>query len=228
MRCDWKKTINEGTLTACVVPLDLFTSHKASNATKDRGRLQGRGDKIPVAVDLDHEDADLEGTVDFAVLHQMAANDTIFDVQVVEDSRETARRRRSRRDRGRSRARREVGGDGSGTCTMLSGMTPGRVVALPAQARRNVAGTCIALVDILAQVEFDDAKGDSLVAATADATGGELLQHLELDGTLGQDVVLVDADADVTNNDGVIVVNPMVDDGRFRGATAMVSMDGVG
>src|SRR6478735_5776507 len=64
----WNESIQ---LTPSVVLYCL--AHDASNASKDRSRFQRRSYVTPFAVDLDHEDTDLQRTVDFAILHEISS-----------------------------------------------------------------------------------------------------------------------------------------------------------
>jgi len=78
----------------------------------------------------------------------------------------------------------------------------------------------LALLDILAQVELDDAQRDLV-------SNVELLHDLKLDGTLGKVVLLVDTNAYVLYRLGETVVYSMVDDGAFGGAAAVFGVYGM-
>lgn len=54
----------------------------ACDAAEDRGGFQRRGDVVPFAVDLDHEDRDFEGGVDLGVGHKIPPDDAVFDVRL--------------------------------------------------------------------------------------------------------------------------------------------------
>lgn len=93
----------------------------------------------------------------------------------------------------------------------------------------------LALLDVLAQVDPHDAQGDLLrrrrggPSSRSGVVFGsvEFLQDLELDGTLGQVGVLVDADAH-GDDARVVVFHAVVGDGRLGGAAAVLRVDGVG
>lgn len=78
----------------------------------------------------------------------------------------------------------------------------------------------LALLNVLAQVESDNAEGDFLLVT-------KLLQNLKLNGTLGEVVVLVDGNADVRDGLAEGVVDHVVDDGLLVCATTMLGVDGV-
>lgn len=192
-------------LTASVV-LRLVPGHHAGYPPKHGRSTQRGGDVVPVAVRLDHEDADLERAVDLAVLHEVAPGDAVQDLMLV--AGQLGRRRRADADAVAplpdmvmARAAAVVEADGAGRAAVSS-------------------GEGLALLDVLAQVQSDDAEGDLLGE-------GKLLEDLELDGVLGQVVGAVDRDAHLGYVLAEAVVHAVVDDAAFGGAAAVVGVHGV-
>lgn len=90
-----------------------------------------------------------------------------------------------------------------------------RILETGAEARRcsrdrccccPPAGEVLALFDVLAEVQLHAAQGDALVLGAR--RRGQLLQHFELDGAVGQVVVAVDGDPD-RHDLGVVVGDPV-------------------
>jgi len=65
-------------LTSVVLKFGLLSRHDTSDATEDLRSLQGRRDKILVALRLLHINSDLERAVDLAVLHEVPPRDAWF------------------------------------------------------------------------------------------------------------------------------------------------------
>lgn len=86
-----------------------------------------------------------------------------------------------------------------------------------------LSSKAIAFLHVLAEVELDDAERDLFFPAAA----RELLQDLEFDGTLGQVVVLIDADPDMADDLGVVILDLVVGDRALRCAAAVLGVDGV-
>lgn len=174
------------------VILGLLWPHEAGDAAKDRGRSQRRGDEVSLAVHLHHEDANLEGAVDLAILHEVAPYDALV----------CGPRLRCIGRRGRRRANAHAA-------------TP-----LPARGR-NIPRKGLALLHVLAQVQLDVAQCDLL-------RGAKFLHNLELKRTLGEIVALVNGYAHRRYNLAEIIVDPVVGNGAFGGAAAVLGVYGVG
>jgi len=88
----------------------------------------------------------------------------------------------------------------------------------------------LALLNVLTEVEADDAESDLLVPRAATTTGrarvAEFLHNLELDGALGQVAGTVDDDAE-GDDFGVAILDPVVGDRTFLSPAPVLAVDGV-
>lgn len=63
--------------------LDCLSGHDTSDTSENGGSLERRRNVASFSVDLTHEDTNLEGTVDLAVLHEISSHNAILnDVRV--------------------------------------------------------------------------------------------------------------------------------------------------
>ena len=86
--------------TVSVVLLRVLASHEARDTAKHRGRPQGRSRIVPLAVGLHHQDTNLEGAVDLALLHEISPYNSILNY-LLATIRLGQRRRAHRTRRGR-------------------------------------------------------------------------------------------------------------------------------
>lgn len=213
----------------------------ACNAAEDGGGVEGRGDIVALAVELDHEDGDFEGRVDLGVGHEVSSDDAVFDVGlwglvdgggfiavvvvvIATAAVVVAAFAGGQGGRGRKAAPLAAvalrGGRGRAIVGRNGGSVSGASRPVP-----RVSYHSLALLDVLAQVEGQLAQGDALLPGP-DPRGREFLQDLELDDAFGQVVCLVDGDAHGEDL-GVVVLDAVVCDGALAGAAAVLAMDGV-
>lgn len=157
------------------------------DATKCRSGAERGCDIVPIPIHLDHEDADLESAVDFALLQEVPPDDAIhhagggLDVNALTGPAHGV----GRADADTAAPAPRDGGRGGW--------------------QRLLAEEGLALLDVLVEVEADDTEGGLVVAR-------EGLEDLELNGTVGEVISLaVDGDADVRNGLCVVVVYAVVD-----------------
>ena len=177
-----------------ILNLCRLVGDNSCNSTKRGGCLQGRGNKVSVSIHLDHQDAHFECAVDLAILHEIAPYDSLGHVLLLA-------------------ARLQVWYAGSGTHSAAVGSPPPACQMVPDQS--------LALLDILAQINSDDAQGGFL-------GHGKLLDNLKLNGTLGKATVSVYRDSNVLNMFAEAVIDTMVGDGVFRSAAAVLGMHRMG
>lgn len=174
LACGMARVVSRGLTAGYVFLFRLLAGHEARYAAKHGGCPQRRRDVVPVAVNLDHKDPNLERAVDLTLLHKIPPHNTILRRLL------TPMHPRNRR-RPHSHPRRT-------TPQMRPRRSSQTRAPLP---RRNR----VALLHKLTQVKPHDAKRHALVAhpATGDR---ELLEDLELDVALRQGGVAVNGDAD--------------------------------
>lgn len=174
-----------------------------------RGRLEGWCCKVAIAINLYHEDAQFERAVDLAVLQQVATDDALGGLKGATSS--TSAARAGQRHLSLVVRRADIRAVVSG-----ASCSPGGRVAVAQVASRER----LALGDVLAQVELDDAEREFVARR-------KLLDHLKLDRAVCQVVALIDANTNVLYVLAETIVDVMAHNGTFRRAAAVLGVNRV-